>query len=145
MRVGINSKLGEWLDKYNRDTFSEELKKYISGNNLEVDEKQEEAWKDCFDFLKKTIPELPSEYMNSHLLFEYMLPLERGRRPDIVMLMNNKVVIFEFKAKEIETNRDIEQTIGYREDIKHFHEVTGRWNLDVDSYLVLTKNHENAI
>lgn len=54
------------------------------------------------------------------MIFEYMLPLERYRRPDVILLFNEKVIILEFKEKYKIEVRDVEQAIGYREDIKHF-------------------------
>lgn len=138
MSVGINCTVNEFL-KMDKGAFVEKLKTYINSFELPVGAAQVEAWKDCYDFLQVQLKQLKSFYYNTTLLFEYMLPLEKGRRPDVILLTKGRVVILEFKMKSQYKYKDIEQAIGYREDIKHFHAYTAKHNLQVSSFLVLTK------
>lgn len=56
------------------------------------------AWKDCYE---KLSPQL-GKYRDKkyYLIFEYELPYEGGRRADLIILMNNNVLVVEFKQNE---------------------------------------------
>ena len=47
-------------------------------------------------------------------LLEYVLPMEGGRRPDVLVLENGIVVILEFKGRERWDISDVDQAIGYK-------------------------------
>lgn len=95
--------------------------------------------KDCYYFLQNQLSKLKGKFDGDYMIFEYMLPLERYRRPDVILLFNEKVIILEFKEKYKIEVRDVEQAIGYREDIKHFHYVTNKYDMDIEAFLVVTK------
>ena len=54
---------------------------------------------------------------NLNIIFEYVLPYESGRRPDIILLSNQQVVILEFKMKNEVKNENIDQ-VKYNYSIK---------------------------
>lgn len=45
---------------------------------------------------------------NLSIIFEYILDYESGRRPDIILLSNEHVVILEFKMKDTVKNEDLD-------------------------------------
>jgi hypothetical protein len=55
------------------------------------------------------------------LVLEYELPQQGGRRPDVVVLAGNSVVVLEFKMKPHPTIADIDQLDDYVRDIKFYH------------------------
>lgn len=58
---------------------------------------------------------------NLNIIFEYVLPYESGRRPDIILLSNEHVVILEFKMKNEAKYEDIDQVKAYARDIREYH------------------------
>ena len=54
---------------------------------------QKRAWHHCFQVLRDQLRDLGDAY----IIFEYELPRERGRRPDVVLLVGRTVVVLEFK------------------------------------------------
>jgi DUF2075 family protein len=91
--------------------------------NCAADESQKSAWEHEFDILQKELKRLVqikpaiAEYA---IIFEYELPRERGRRPDVVIL-GPCVFVFEFKdyAKLLAAHSD--QVAAYARDLKHYH------------------------
>ena len=66
---------------------------------LSLGASQERAWKDCFDNLQKYLPLIDDENKNFGIVFEYALPYESGRRPDVLLVSKEQVIILEFKMK----------------------------------------------
>ncbi|WP_373600707.1 DNA/RNA helicase domain-containing protein [Paraclostridium bifermentans] len=135
---GLIYKLSELKDKNKQDIISE-LTEYTETKGFVVEEGQIAAWNACIDFLNYQYS--LNETYDITCIFEYLLPLEGGRRPDVIMLFEEKVIILEFKNKETYKEDDISQAIGYREDIYNYHNYTRENNLEVESYLVLTKGN----
>lgn len=127
----------EELKRLSATDFSEELSRFIQGKGLAVDESQRVSWEDCHHFL---ITNLESFRINDNLkfIFEYFLPFEGGRRPDVIVLTNQEVLILEFKRKGKILLKDLEQAIHYRQDISNYHHATNELSLSVSSYLVYT-------
>ncbi|WBW98844.1 DNA/RNA helicase domain-containing protein [Oceanirhabdus sp. W0125-5] len=130
------------IKKENIENLIQKFWDHLNEHGFEVGDSQIRAWKDCLIFLEDMF-EKSSEIKDSlYIGFEYLLPFEGGRRPDVILFFANKIVVLEFKAKEIYEESDIEQAIGYREDLKNYHKETYLNNLEVETYLVLT--NENA-
>lgn len=55
------------------------------------------------------------------VVFEYELPLEGGRRPDVVVLAGGSLVVLEFKSKALPTQADLDQVRGYTGDLVDYH------------------------
>lgn len=98
------------------------------------------AWTDCFNFLKEYLPRNP-EVRRFPLLFEYILPLRNGRRTDVIILLDNKVVVLEFKSTIDYKEEEMIQTNGYVHFIKTSHEVSINNHMEVEGYLVRTRDH----
>ncbi|HHT7200688.1 DUF2075 domain-containing protein [Bacillus paranthracis] len=77
------------------------------------------SWIDCFKQLKRHF----AKYRGRHyyLIFEYELELGSGRRTDVILLMENDVVILEFKEKEEVKRKDILQLQDYAYNISGYH------------------------
>ena len=54
-------------------------------------------------------------------VLEYILPREGGRRPDVVVLQNGRVVVVEFKQTRELRRADIDQVAAYARDLRHYH------------------------
>ncbi|HEX7094705.1 MAG TPA: hypothetical protein VF183_02400 [Acidimicrobiales bacterium] len=68
--------------------------------------------------------------------FEYELPLENGRRPDVVVLAGRTVVVLEFKQQSEPSAAAIDQVRAYARDLAEYHEQSH--GLTVVPVLVLT-------
>ncbi len=91
--------------------------------NAPADQSQILAWKHEFDILQKELRQLVQikpEIGNYSIIFEYELPRERGRRPDVVIL-GPCVFVLEFKdyAQRLQAHSD--QVAAYARDLQHFH------------------------
>lgn len=116
-----------------------ELIKHVKSRGFSVEEPQVKSWRACIEFLNKQLYEYKDEEL--YIVFEYFLPLEGGRRPDVLILYKDRVIILEFKNKLTFDEDDMQQAIGYREDIKNYHKYTIENKLKVDSCIVLMKGN----
>ncbi len=96
---------------------------------------QKVAWKNCFEFLQDVLA--PFSQLPGEIIFEYELPRERGRRPDVVLLLQHQVLILEFKDKSTAKQADFEQALNYRRDIASYHSASHE--LEMTAALVVTK------
>jgi len=86
------------------------------------------AWKEehdiVFDALKLCVVSDGTVKDRWSVAFEYELPLEGGRRPDVVVLAGGSVNVLEFKSKRQWSQPDVDQTIGYVRDLHDYHSGT---------------------
>ena len=122
-------KEAQWLDEMCSAFYS-----HFPG--LELGELQEQAWIDCFTQLRKELGK--RETIDGYIVFEYALPMEGARRPDVIILIENKLFLLEFKMKDSYTRADFDQLSGYNRDICGYHKESA--DLDVFAGLVLTKS-----
>ena len=104
---------------------------------LALGEVQVGVWKDCYRVLKRVLPKFNHDHPNFHIVFEYSLPYESGRRPDVILVSNEFVIILEFKKKNGILVADIDQTAAYARDIEEYHYETR--SRDVSAILVATE------
>ena len=69
-------------------------------------------------------------------MFEYELPRERGRRPDVALLVGGTVLVLEFKDYRAPLRAHIDQVAAYARDLRHYHAASHR--AKVVPILVLT-------
>lgn len=74
------------------------------------------------------------------IAFEFELPRERGRRPDIVILAEADIFVLEFKDTALISQAHIDQVQAYTRDLSHYHAASH--NRNVFSMLVLTERKE---
>ncbi|MGH2820802.1 MAG: DNA/RNA helicase domain-containing protein, partial [Actinomycetota bacterium] len=58
------------------------------------------------------------------VVFEYELPLEGGRRPDVTVLAGGSIVVLEFKSTTRPTQAQVDQVAAYGRDLADYHEAT---------------------
>lgn len=55
------------------------------------------------------------------VILEYELPFEGGRRPDVVVLAGDSVIVLEFKERTAAARADIDQVDAYARDLQDYH------------------------
>jgi DUF2075 family protein len=105
--------------------------------NFSVENAQKIAWIDSFQILQEELTKLKPEYITGYIIFEYILPREGGRRPDVILIIGNQILIFEFKMKDIYNESDLDQAVGYARDVRNYHVESREYN--VFPYLIPTK------
>ena len=85
---------------------------------------QRTAWDDSARMLEAALA-LCTQQMNGvevwGVVFEYELPLEGGRRPDVVVLAGATVVVIEFKTAPLFSTANFDQVAAYARDIHDYH------------------------
>lgn len=95
------------------------------------------AWRNSITVLREAWTGLAEVDPNAvHLVFEYELPRERGRRPDIIVLAGDRVIVLEFKDYNRALPPHIDQVEAYARDLSEYHEASHK--RDVLPVLVLT-------
>ena len=125
-----------WLSNM-KSAFSEE---YL----MSLGKAQIDAWDDCYNKLKEQLSGLTnSQRENLSIIFEYALPLESGRRPDVILLSKSQVIVLEFKMKNRPLPEDIDQVVAYARDISEYHYESR--TREVIPVLVLTRVRRDLI
>ena len=91
---------------------------YKEVTDLPLSQSQIDAWDDCYDVLQRELKNGLSEF---GIIFEYVLPYESGRRPDVLLVSNEIVIIVEFKRKSDVLAEDLDQAADYGRDIREYH------------------------
>lgn len=89
--------------------------------SMPLDESQVRAWRDCFDVLKTELPGVNAKHPGMQIIFEYALPYESGRRPDVILLSEEYVIILEFKQYGRVLAADVDQVKAYARDLREYH------------------------
>lgn len=85
---------------------------------------QRTAWTDEGRILRSTLRDVCVANPDARewgLVFEYELPLEGGRRPDVVLLCGGGVVVLEFKGSAYLASAAIDQVVAYARDLSEYH------------------------
>jgi DUF2075 family protein len=113
--------------------------------NCPSDESQKAAWEHSFDILqvelKKLVTAKPTTG-NFSIIFEYELPRERGRRPDVILLGSSTIIVLEFKDYSKILQAHVDQVDAYARDLKHYH--AGSQPYTVLPVLVLVRAKERT-
>jgi len=108
-------------------------------SQLPLSTTQVRAWDDCFSELKTELATFASNHPEFSIIFEYNLPYESGRRPDVILLSDEQVIILEFKMKSFVLQADLDQCSAYGRDIREYHYESR--NKEVIDALVLTRTN----
>jgi len=98
------------------------------------------AWSECFTILHEQLTALCRTYTNAedwYIVFEYELPRERGRRPDVLILTPHTIFVIEFKGYNSILQAHIDQVAAYTRDLQHYHAASH--SRPAHSLLVLTQ------
>ena len=136
-RYCYSSSVSEFLRTNKEDWLEIMQTSFAENSTLPLDSSQINAWKDCYDVLQKVLPDFDSAHPGFAVIFEYQLPYESGRRPDVVLLSEEQVIILEFKMKLAIYSADLDQCTAYGRDIREYHYESR--NKEVIDALVLTK------
>lgn len=126
------------------------LSNFITSLKSKVEHSQLKSWEDCINYLKGTFLGT-DEYDEIYVLFEYCLPLTSYRRPDVILLFNNLVLVLEFKRKNVVLEIDKSQLRGYLNQLRNYHQISHEKDLDIQGALVVTEcsvkkiDNENGI
>lgn len=88
------------------------------------DHLQNSAWTGSVEMLRRVLRQLVidrPEGKNWHIAFEYVLPRERGRRPDVILLADDTILVLEFKESPRPSIAFRDQVAAYARDISHYH------------------------
>ena len=86
-----------------------------------IEESQVRAWRDCFDVLQAELPAIEAQYPGLQIIFEYALPYESGRRPDVILLSKEHVIVLEFKQYGTIEPAHVDQVKAYARDLREYH------------------------
>ena len=81
-------------------------------------ESQIRAWQNSIPQLKAVMSHYLGERSdeNNGAVLEYALPMEQGRRPDVIVLDNGLVVVLELKGYGVVKQEDLDQASAYARD-----------------------------
>jgi hypothetical protein len=88
-------------------------------------EAQRRAWRDELAVLRSEgarVLEFDVHASRDSAVLEYMLPREAGRRPDVLVLQNGRVVVLEFKEGSQLRYSALDQVKAYARDLAAYHE-----------------------
>ena len=112
-----------------------------SVENFVRDYSQEQlaAWREEISILRNVASKLVASNAFSReygIILEYRLPYE-NRRPDVIVLAKDTVIVLEFKSKSHATQADLDQVGAYARDLRAYHKECHE--RDVLPVLVLTR------
>ena len=108
--------------------------------NMNAAGSQLDAWSEEIDVLRTCFRDLAiarPDSLNWGLVLEYELPLEGGRRPDVIITAPNKILVLEFKQDPNLTRAYLDQAYAYARDLSEYH--SHSHNYEVIPFLVPTK------
>lgn len=121
------------FNKIELDEFNATIRtNFNDGVALELSQGQIDAWEDSYHVMKRL-----SLNPDINIIFEYVLPYEGGRRPDVILLSKELVIVLEFKMKNRIKEEDLDQVSAYVRDLREYHYETR--DKEVIPILVLTK------
>lgn len=109
--IGLDQKT--WIDRM-KSTFR-------ASYSMPLGEPQIRAWRDCFTVLQAELPAVQTKYPGLQIIFEYALPYESGRRPDVILLSQESVIVLEFKQYGDVRPADVDQVKAYARDLREYH------------------------
>jgi DUF2075 family protein len=104
---------------------------------------QVEAWIEEIDVLKRAFRDLAIARVDSldwSIILEFELPLEGGRRPDVVILGPNRIFVLEFKQDPTLQRSQLDQVAAYARDLAEYHSKSH--GIEVLPFLVPTRTSE---
>ena len=106
---------------------------------------QVEAWLEEIDVLKQSFRDLAiarSDSLEWSVILEFELPLEGGRRPDVIILGPQLIFVFEFKQDPVLQRSSLDQVAAYARDLAEYHSKSH--GINVIPFLIPTKTHDKS-
>ena len=105
-----------------KQTWIEGMKSTFQASyTMPLEEAQVSAWRDCFDVLQAELPAIETKYPGLQIIFKYALPYESGRRPDVILLSQEHVIVLEFKQFDTVEPAHVDQVKAYARDLREYH------------------------
>jgi hypothetical protein len=101
---------------------------------------QREAWTEEEALVRESLRGLAiarPDVVGWGIALEYELPLEGGRRPDVVVHSGDKLFVLEFKQSDVPAQAAVDQVSAYARDLAEYHQASH--GVEVEPVLVLTK------
>jgi len=113
-----NSYYSNPIENFILDNSNEILGELVNSHTFELNDLQRNSWVKEISILKLSLENHP----NGYICLEYSIP-RMGKRADAVLIVNNIIVILEFKVGSNTYNSgDLDQVLDYALDLKNFHE-----------------------
>lgn len=106
-----------------RSTAANEVRERLEAFVSDASAEQVRAWNDSIPPLQREVDEvLLRDALANHYstILEYELPLE-SRRPEVVLLVGDGVLVIELKGKAEPSQADIDQAAAYARDLRCYH------------------------
>ncbi|MFM2308333.1 MAG: hypothetical protein RLY87_453 [Chloroflexota bacterium] len=100
------------------------------------------AWVDTYKIMQKNLVDIKLLHPTAtswYIVFEYELPRERGRRPDVIVLTNTAMFVMEFKGYAYIETGHVDQVRAYVRDLVAYHSATDVYKGAVVPILVLAR------
>ncbi|MDD1661954.1 MAG: DUF2075 domain-containing protein [Methanomicrobiales archaeon] len=121
---GWYGSIGDFLS-ISKDRFLASLEDYHQKHLREMaSTSQISAWDHSFQVLQAELERLGQTVPSAlkwTIIFEYELPRERGRRPDVILLGPGTIYVIEFKDFTSILQAHVDQVDAYARDINHYH------------------------
>lgn len=95
--------------------------------NQKESHSQKNAWKEEITVMRSSFRDVCIALPDARhwgIVFEYEIPLEGGRRPDVVVLAGSVILVLEFKQSNKATASALDQVDAYVRDLQEYHEET---------------------
>ena len=89
----------------------------------DVSDAELRSWVETIKILQQTVRTLlrnNGSYQAGTVVLEYQLPME-SRRADAVLLLDQRIVVIEFKGKSVPSDADVDQVHAYGRDLRCYH------------------------
>jgi hypothetical protein len=106
---------------------------------------QVEAWLEEIDVLKQSFRDLAiarTDSLDWSIILEFELPLEGGRRPDVIILGPNRIFVLEFKQDPVLQRSSLDQVAAYARDLAEYHSKSH--GIEVIPFLIPTKTNDKS-
>lgn len=108
---------------YFRDTAPIGVQKRLEDFIRDASSSQKYAWSQSIPQLQNEVNEvllIDPEGEEYYAILEYELPME-SRRPDVILLAKQAVIVLELKGKSLPSQADIDQADAYAWDLRCYH------------------------
>ena len=134
----------EWFGTIEKFIKTDE--KLILKNLIQKDSSHQQisAWENSIKILQQEFKNLTLINTISSdwtIIFEYELPREGGRKPDVLLISKNHILVFEFKDDHRVKQSYIDQVSAYSQDIQTYHRLSH--NMKVIPNLICTRCNDN--
>ncbi|PKQ46076.1 DNA/RNA helicase domain-containing protein [Confluentibacter flavum] len=92
------------------------------------------SWNKSIDLVKSIFEK---DNKNWNIIFEFLIPLSSGKRPDILLINGVTIFLIEVKNKSEYTLADLDQINGYKLDLEYYHSTAK--NFEIKPILLLLK------